>query len=139
MQPFQYRRPATLDEARRAFDSEPEASFVAGGHTLLPTMKQGLARPPALVDLGRIAELRGIRAENGRLPIGATTYHAAVASSVLVRERIPSLPGLAGSIGDRHVRNRGTIGGSLANDDPAAGYPPALLCLGAPGVTEPRA
>ena len=138
MQPFQYRRPATLDEARRAFDSEPEASFVAGGHTLLPTMKQGLARPPALVDLGRIAELRGIRDENGRIAIGAMTYHADVASSVLVRERIPALAGLAGSIGDRHVRNRGTIGGSLANDDPAADYPAAVLGLGATVVTDRR-
>ena len=138
MQPFQYHRPATLDEARRVFESEGEASFVAGGHTLLPTMKQGLSRPPALVDLARVPDLRGIYDENGRIAIGAMTCHADVASSALVRERIPALAGLASSIGDRHVRNRGTIGGSLANDDPAADYPAAVLGLGATVVTDRR-
>lgn len=138
MQPFQYHRPSTLDEAKRVLQAEPEASFVAGGHTLLPTMKQGLARPPALVDLGGLAELRGIREENGAISIGAMTCHADVAASPLVKKAIPALAGLAGSIGDRHVRNRGTIGGSLANDDPAADYPAAVLGLGATVVTDRR-
>jgi aerobic carbon-monoxide dehydrogenase medium subunit len=138
MQPFQYHRPSTLDEATRVFASEPDASFVAGGHTLLPTMKQGLARPAALVDLGRIADLRGIRDQNGAICVGAMTCHAEVASSALVRERIPALAELAGAIGDRHVRNRGTIGGSLANNDPAADYTAAALGLGATVVTDRR-
>ena len=137
MQPFQYHRPATLAEAARLVAVD-DASFVAGGHTLLPTMKQGLARPSALVDLGAISDLRGIRVENGSISIGAMTCHADVATSSLVRERIPALAGLAATIGDRHVRNRGTIGGSLANNDPAADYPAAALGLGATMVTDRR-
>ena len=101
-------------------------------------MKQGLARPVAIVDLGGIASLRGIAFENGVLTIGAGTCHADVAASAVVREHIPALAGLAGSIGDRHVRNRGTIGGSLANNDPAADYPAAVLGLGATVVTDRR-
>ncbi len=138
MQPFHYHRPSTLDEAKRVFAAEPEASFVAGGHTLLPTMKQGLARPPALVDLGRIADLRGIREENGAIAIGAMTSHAEVATSSIVKKAVPALAGLASTIGDRHVRNRGTLGGSLANNDPAADYPAAVLGLGASVITDRR-
>ena len=139
MQPFQYRRPATLDEAGRMLAGEDDAAFLAGGHTLFPAMKLALRRPSMLVDLGRIADLRGIRAENGAISIGAMTCHADAASSAVVRERIPALAGLAGSIGDRHVRNRGTLGGSLANNDPAADYPAAVLGLDATVLTDRRA
>lgn len=138
MQPFKYHRPSTLDEASRAGAGDDDAAFVAGGHTLFPAMKLALRRPSTLVDLGQVAGLRGIREEDGRISIGAMTCHADVAASALVRERIPALAGLAGSIGDRHVRNRGTIGGSLANDDPAADYPAAVLGLGATVVTDRR-
>ena len=135
---LQYHRPERLDEARQLFDSNDEAAYLAGGHTLLPTMKQGLARPETVVDLGGIAALRGIDFKDGVLTIGAGTCHADVAASAAVRQHIPALAGLAGSIGDRHVRNRGTIGGSLANNDPAADYPAAVLGLGATVVTDRR-
>jgi carbon-monoxide dehydrogenase medium subunit len=138
MQPFQYRRAQSLDEARRLMADE-EASFVAGGHTLLPAMKLGLSRPHTLVDLGGIADLRGVREENGKIAIGAMTPHAEVATSPLVKKTIPALAGLASTIGDRHVRNRGTIGGSLANNDPAADYPAAVLGLAATVITDRRA
>jgi carbon-monoxide dehydrogenase medium subunit len=101
-------------------------------------MKLGLTRPHTLVDLGGIADLRGLREESGKIVIGAMTPHAEVARSPLVKSAIPALAGLAGSIGDRHVRNRGTIGGSLANNDPAADYPAAVLGLGATVVTDRR-
>ena len=137
MQPFQYRRAQSLDEARRLIVND-DASFIAGGHTLLPAMKLGLARPHTLVDLGGIEELRGVREENGKIVIGAMTPHAEVAASSTVKKAIPALAGLASSIGDRHVRNRGTIGGSLANNDPAADYPAAVLGLGATIFTDQR-
>jgi aerobic carbon-monoxide dehydrogenase medium subunit len=137
MLPFEYRRAQTLDEARRLISRE-EASFVAGGHTLLPAMKLGLSRPHTLVDLGGIAELRGVRAENGRIAIGAMTPHAEVATSPVVKKAMPALAALASTIGDRHVRNRGTLGGSLANNDPAADYPAAVLGLAATVVTDRR-
>jgi carbon-monoxide dehydrogenase medium subunit len=135
---LQYLHPKRVDEARKLFESNEEAAYLAGGHTLLPTMKQGLARPETIVDLGGIAALRGIDSKDGVLSIGAATCHADVAASTIVQERIPALAGLAGSIGDRHVRNRGTIGGSLANNDPAADYPAAVLGLGATVVTDRR-
>jgi aerobic carbon-monoxide dehydrogenase medium subunit len=138
MQPFRYRRAESLDEARRLLAGDAEASFVAGGHTLLPAMKLGLSRPHTLVDLGGIADLRGVREENEKIVIGAMTPHAEVATSALVKKAIPALAGLAATIGDRHVRNRGTIGGSLANNDPAADYPAAVLGLGAAVVTDKR-
>src|SRR3954454_11168969 len=137
MQPFQYRRAQSLEEARRLIADE-EASFVAGGHTLLPAMKLGLSRPHTLVDLGGIAELRGVREENGKIAIGAMTPHAEVATSPVAKKAIPALAGLASTIGDRHVRNRGTLGGSLANNDPAADYPAAVLALGATIATDKR-
>src|SRR5689334_14802125 len=100
MQPFQYRRAQSVDEARRLMADE-DASFVAGGHTLLPAMKLGLSRPQTLVDLGGIADLRGVREENGRIAIGAMTPHAEVATSAAVKKAIPALAGLASTIGDR--------------------------------------
>ena len=138
MHSLQYLHPERIEDARKLFESNDEAAYLAGGHTLLPTMKQGLARPETIVDLGRIAALRGIELKDGVLGIGAGTCHADVAASPIVREHIPALAGLAGSIGDRHVRNRGTIGGSLANNDPAADYPAAVLGLGATVVTDRR-
>ena len=138
MQPFRLLRPKSVAEARTLRAENDEASFLSGGHTLLPTMKQGLARPPVVIDLTRVDGLRGIEASANAISIGATTLHAEVAASEAVRKAIPAFAGLAGSIGDRHVRNRGTIGGSLANNDPAADYPAAALGLGATIVTDKR-
>lgn len=138
MHQLRYHRPERLEDALKLFGEQDDAAYLSGGHTLLPTIKQGLARPPALIDLGRIAQMRGIEAANGVLSIGAATCHADVAASAVVRQHIPALAGLAGSIGDRHVRNRGTIGGSVANNDPAADYPAAVLGLGATVVTDRR-
>ena len=120
------------------FGEQDDAAYLSGGHTLLPTIKQGLARPSALVDLSRIPGLRHIEEADGRVSIGAGTCHADVAASPVVRLAIPALAGLAGSIGDRHVRNRGTIGGSVANNDPAADYPAAVFGLGAAVITDRR-
>ena len=106
--------------------------------TLIPTMKQRLASPAALIDLGGIAELSGIRREGDAIVIGAMTRHADVATSDVVKSAIPALAKLAGGIGDPAVRNRGTIGGSLANNDPAADYPAGALALGATIVTNKR-
>jgi carbon-monoxide dehydrogenase medium subunit len=106
--------------------------------TLVPAMKMRLTSPPTIVDLGGIAELRGIKAGNGEVVIGAMTRHADVAASDEVQRAIPALAALAGGIGDPQVRNRGTIGGSIANNDPAADYPAALLALGATVVTSKR-
>ena len=132
----QYRRPKTLADARTAFSASDNASFLSGGHTLLPAMKLRLASPSELIDLGAIPELRGISVNGRVLSIGAATTHAEVAESQIVRSNIPALAGLAGSIGDRHVRHRGTIGGSLSNNDPAADYPAAALGLSATIVTD---
>jgi carbon-monoxide dehydrogenase medium subunit len=136
--PVQYHRPDRVEDASTIFHEGDEASYLSGGHTLLPTMKLGLARPSDLIDLGAIPALRGIEASDRQVSIGATTCHADVAASALVRRHIPALAGLAGSIGDRHVRHRGTIGGSVANNDPAADYPAAVLGLGATIVTNRR-
>jgi carbon-monoxide dehydrogenase medium subunit len=138
MHSLRYQRPARIEDALEMFANDGDAAYLSGGHTLLPTMKQGLARPPVLVDLGGIPALRHIKSESGNISIGAATCHADVAASSIVRENIPALAGLAGSIGDRHVRNRGTIGGSVANNDPAADYPAAVLGLGATVVTDRR-
>jgi carbon-monoxide dehydrogenase medium subunit len=138
MYPTTYRRPKTLAEAKRMFADAENASFLSGGHTLLPAMKLRLASPSDLIDLGAIPELRGIEVEGRTVVIGATTLHADVAASPLVRQHIPALAGLAGSIGDRHVRHRGTMGGSVSNNDPAADYPCAVLGLGATVVTDRR-
>jgi carbon-monoxide dehydrogenase medium subunit len=138
MYPVRYRRPETLDGALRFHAEAEDAAYLSGGHTLLPTLKQRLARPSDLIDLTRISELHGIKLQGRVLSIGAATTHADVASSAVVRGAVPALAGLAGSIGDRHVRNRGTIGGSVANNDPAADYPAAVLGLGATVITDRR-
>ncbi|HNU10509.1 MAG TPA: xanthine dehydrogenase family protein subunit M [Rubrivivax sp.] len=136
MQTFDYSTPATVADAAKA--AAGGARLIAGGQSLLPSMKLGLAAPDALADLGGIAELRGITVGGGVVRIGAMTTHATVAASADVRNAIPALADLAGRIGDRQVRNRGTIGGSLANDDPAACYPAAVLGLGATVHTNKR-
>ena len=138
MQDFSYHRPKSLDEAAKALSSLSEARLVAGGMTLIPTMKFRLATPSNLVDLAELKDLRGIKSEGGGLTIGAMTRHAEVASSAEVKNTIPALAHLANEIGDPAVRNRGTIGGSVANADPAADYPAAVLGLGATVHTNKR-
>ncbi|MFY0691903.1 MAG: xanthine dehydrogenase family protein subunit M [Paracoccaceae bacterium] len=138
MYDFTYHRPASLAEARAAFDALDDAAYLSGGHTLLPAMKSRLADPSDLISLAGLSELKGIAREGDRLVIGAAETHADVAASPLVRETIPALAGLAGSIGDVQVRHRGTMGGSVANNDPAADYPSAVLALDAEIVTTDR-
>jgi aerobic carbon-monoxide dehydrogenase medium subunit len=138
MYAFDYHRPATLRQAANLLAKNADAKLLAGGHTLLPTMKQRLASPSALVDISGIAELSGITQKGKTLVIGATTPHAEVAASPLVQAALPGLAALAGGIGDPHVRHKGTIGGSIANNDPAADYPGAMLALGATIVTNKR-
>lgn len=138
MHAFAYHRPQSVADAARLLASNTEAKLLAGGHTLLPTMKLRLAAPKAIVDLGRVAELKGLDRKGNALVIGAMTTHAEVADSAVVRSSIAGLTALAGVIGDPHVRHRGTIGGSVANNDPAADYPAALLALGATIATDKR-
>ena len=136
---FVYHSPETLDAALAILAEEPEAQALAGGMTLVPTMKQRLANPGHLVDLGAVPDLKNIReSEDGHLSVGAMVTHASVAASDVVRARNPALAELANMIGDPQVRNRGTIGGSIANNDPAADYPAALLALNAQVVTNRR-
>jgi len=137
MYAFEYRRPETLSAAVGDL-ANPDAKVLAGGMTLLPTMKQRLASPAALIDLKNVHELAGIAREGDDLVIGAMARHADVAGSNVVQAAIPALASLAGLIGDAHVRNMGTIGGSLANNDPSADYPAAALALGATIVTNKR-
>ena len=137
MQAFAYQTPSSVADAAKAAKAE-DAKLLAGGQSLLPSMKLGLAAPSALVDLSALAELKGIKVEGGKVTIGAGTTHAEVAASAEVKKAIPALADLAGRIGDRQVRNRGTLGGSLANNDPAACYPAAVLGLGATVVTNQR-
>jgi len=129
MYAFDYRRPKTLDEAELALKVLPGAKLLAGGQTLIPTMKLRLNRPGGIVDLGSVSGLNGIERQDGMLMIGATATHADVATSPIVAAAIKGLAHVAGEIGDPQVRNRGTIGGSLANNDPAADYPAAVLSL----------
>jgi len=138
MYAFEYHRPTSVREAANLASQAEEAKFLAGGHTLLPTMKLRLAAPGNLIDLGQIAELRGIQRSGDMLTIGAMMKHAEVATSTEVRETLPALAELAELIGDPHVRNRGTIGGSIANNDPSADYPAACLALNATIVTDKR-
>ena len=137
MQAFDYSKPAMLADAVRAAGADG-AKLIAGGQSLLASMKLGLAAPQALVDLAAIADLHGITVGGGVVKIGAMTTHAAVAAHAGLAAAIPALADLAGKIGDRQVRHRGTIGGSLANNDPAACYPAAVLGLGGTVHTDRR-
>lgn len=137
METFNYHRPRDLSAALKLLQN-PAAKALAGGHTLLPSMKQKLAAPEDLVDLAQLTELQGIRCSEAEVQIGAMTSHSQVAASSEIAAKIPALAALAAGIGDQQVRNRGTLGGSLANNDPAADYPAAALGLGALLVTDRR-
>ena len=139
MYDFTYHRPASLEEAVALFEGADDAVYLAGGHTLLPTLKQRLAAPSDVIDLSAIAGLADISRHDTLLTIGALARHGDIAASPLVKEALPALAGLAGDIGDPQVRERGTLGGSIANSDPAADYPAALLALGATIKTDRRA
>jgi carbon-monoxide dehydrogenase medium subunit len=133
-----YHRPSSVDEAAALFAQGAEARYLAGGHTLIPVMKQRLASPSDVIDLGKIKDLIGIEVAADTLTIKAATTHYDVAQSAIVQKAIPALAHLASIIGDPAVRHCGTIGGSLANNDPAADYPSAVLALGATVKTNKR-
>lgn len=128
---FEYFAPASVSEALSLLAKNADAKLIAGGHSLLPQMKLRLATPPTLIDIGKIADLKGINDLGDKISLGALTTHHDVEHSALLRNACPLLPEVASHIGDRQVRNRGTIGGSLAHADPAADYPAAMLALGA--------
>ena len=138
MYDFSYHRPKSLADAAAALKGKPEARPMSGGMTLIPTLKQRLARPSDVVDLSGIKELAGIKLEGTNVTIGGMTHHADVATSADVKSNIPALAYLAGHIGDPQVRNRGTMGGSVANNDPAADYPAAVVALNATITTNTR-
>jgi carbon-monoxide dehydrogenase medium subunit len=128
---FDYKRANTLDEALSLLAQNEDAKILAGGHSLIPAMKFRLMQPPLLIDIGRIKDLSYIREENGQIRIGAMTTHYQIESSDLLKDICPLLPECAGAIGDMQVRNKGTIGGSLAHSDPAGDWPAAILALNA--------
>jgi carbon-monoxide dehydrogenase medium subunit len=133
-----YHRPSSLEDALNLLAGADEPKILSGGQTLLPTMKQHLAAPSDLVDVRKIPGMRGVRIEGAHLVIGAATTHAEVAGNADVLKHIPSLACLAAGIGDPAVRHVGTIGGSIANNDPAADYPSAVLALNGTVVTNKR-
>jgi len=135
---FNYVKGSSLKEVGEFLKSNPDARPLAGGMTLIPTLKARLAQPSHLVDISALEELRGIELQGSTLTIGAATRHNDVLRSDKVRQAIPALAELAGRIGDPAVRNLGTMGGSLANNDPAADYPAAALALNAKIVTDQR-
>src|SRR6266404_7298229 len=126
---FDYVRAQTLEEALTLLAQNEEAKILAGGHSLIPAMKLRLATPPLLIDIGRIADLSYIREEGNQIRIGAMTSHYQIESSELLKKICPLLPECAGHIGDVQVRNKGTIGGSLAHSDPAGDWPAAIIAL----------
>jgi aerobic carbon-monoxide dehydrogenase medium subunit len=138
MYSFTFHRPETLRQAINLLSKHEDAKLLAGGHTLLPTMKLRLAAPTQLIDLSRVAGLTGIELSGRSLTIGAMTRHVDVHTSPVVQEAAPVLAKLAGLIGDPAVRHMGTIGGSIANNDPTADYPAACLGLGATIITNKR-
>jgi len=138
MYEFHYQRATTIGDALDRLSGSADGRYLAGGQTLLAAMKLRLAAPSDLVDLAAIPELHGVCMDGDTVVIGAMTTHAAVAASPEVQRSIPALAGLAAGIGDRMVRNMGTIGGSIANNDPAADYPAAAVGLGATIVTHQR-
>ncbi len=135
---FEYHKAKNVADASAQITQKTEAKLVAGGMTLIPTLKQRLAKPTAVIDLNGIADLVGIKRDGNNVVIGAMTRHADVARSKDVQAVIPALAHLASLIGDPAVRNRGTIGGSIANHDPAADYPAGVLGLGATVITNKR-
>ncbi|HUZ72552.1 MAG TPA: xanthine dehydrogenase family protein subunit M [Stellaceae bacterium] len=135
---FEYHSPKSVADAANLISGKSEGKIMAGGMTLIPTLKQRLAKPSDVIDLGRIPDLKGIKREGNNVVIGAMTRHYDVFTSDVVKSAIPALADLAGHIGDPAVRNRGTIGGSIANNDPAADYPSAVLALNATIITNKR-
>ncbi len=131
MESFNYHRPANIKAAVAMMKKSKDGKYLGGGHTLLPTMKQGLASPKDIIDLTAIKGFGGIKVSKTMVSIGAGTTHAEVATSSAIKKAIPALAQMAGKIGGVHVRHKGTIGGSIANNDPAADYPSACLGLGA--------
>lgn len=138
MYDFEYHKPKSLDDASAMLSQHEDFKLLAGGMSLIPALKMRLARYSGLVDLGALDRLKGIRREGDAIVIGAVTPHAEVAASAEVTRAIPALAALAGGIGDPLVRNRGTLGGSIANADPAADYPAGVLGLSATVVTDRR-
>jgi carbon-monoxide dehydrogenase medium subunit len=138
MYAFNYQRAKSVADAAAVISKKTDAKLLAGGQSLIAALKLRLSQPSDLVDLGTIAELRGIKVEGNAVTIGAMTRHAEVAASAEVKKAIPALASLAASIGDRQVRNMGTLGGSVAHNDPAADYPAGLLGLGATVNTNKR-
>ena len=138
MYSFTFHRPETLRQAVNLLSKNEDAKLLAGGHTLLPTMKLRLAGPPQLIDLSRVEGLTGIEPSGRAITIGAMTRHVEVHTSPVVQEHAPVIAKLAGMIGDPAVRHMGTIGGSIANNDPTADYPAACLALGATIITNKR-
>ena len=138
MYAFNYHAPKTVRQAATLLAKNEDGKVLAGGQTLLPTMKQRLASPSALIDLNHAEGMSGIEQKGRNIIIGAMTRHVEVATSAVVKNALPALAALAGGIGDPAVRNRGTIGGSIANNDPAADYPSAVLALGATIITNKR-
>jgi carbon-monoxide dehydrogenase medium subunit len=135
---FNYHQAKNVEDAAKLVSGAEDGKLMAGGMTLIPTLKQRLAKPSDVVDLGKIAELKGIKKEGNNIVIGAMTRHFDVANSDVVKSAIPGLAGLAAHIGDPAVRNRGTMGGSVANNDPAADYPSAVVALNATVITNKR-
>ena len=138
MHAFEYHRPASSKDAVSLVSKKPEGRYLAGGQSLVQAMKLRLSSPSDLIDLSALKDLTGIRTSGSTVEIGAMARHAEVAGSAEVKKAIPALAALAGTIGDRQVRHMGTLGGSLANDDPAADYPAAALGLGATIHTNKR-
>ena len=138
MYDFIYHSPKNVADAAKVLSGKEDGKLMAGGMTLIPTLKQRLAKPSDVIDLGRIAELKGIKREGNTVVIGAMTRHIDVATSDVVKSAIPAVAQLASMIGDPAVRNRGTIGGSIANNDPAADYPSSVLALNATLTTNKR-
>lgn len=138
MYDFAYHKPTSVADAVKLLSADEDARPISGGQSLLPALKHRLNRPSVLVDLTGIAELKGIRREGDKITVGALTRHVEVENNPDIKAAIPALAWMAGHLGDIQVRNRGTMGGSVANNDPAADYPAAVLGLGATVVTDKR-
>jgi len=138
MYDFEYHKPSSIADAVKLLAADPDARAISGGMTLLPALKLRLNKPTSVVDLSGIGELRGVKREGDTLVIGALTKHYEIATSAEVKAAIPALAAMASTIGDTQVRNRGTMGGSVANNDPSADYPAALLAMGGTIQTDRR-
>ena len=138
MYAFTYHRPTTVRQAVNLLAKNEDAKLLAGGHSLIPVMKLRLANPPVIIDLSKVEGISGVELKGRSIVVGAMTRHADVAGSQVMKDKLPALALVPGSIGDPHVREAGTIGGSVANNDPNADYPAACLGLGATIITSKR-